>query len=155
MKKILHLLSFFVFALPILAQQEEARKIDEFESIQCDDYLARMDAFQNQLKDDPTAKGYILIYEGKIVKYNKGKIHFVLPHLGEAKSYERTMIRRMAFRRFDKERIVFVEAGFRENLMVEFWLVPQGAKSPNPTPTLKKMKYQKGKPIDFCDGDVV
>jgi len=143
------------FAFSISAQEKEARKVDEFESVNCDDYLARMDNFQIELSNDPTAKGYILIYEGKIPKNSKGKFIFVFPHSGEAKSYKKTMIRRMAFRKYDRQRIVFIEAGFREKLTVEFWLVPAGAEPPKPTPTLKKIKYRKGEPIDFCGDDSV
>ncbi len=53
------------------------------------------------------------------------------------------------------EKIVFIEAGFREKLTIEFWLVPLGAEPPKPNPTLKKMKYQKGKPLDLCSSGVI
>lgn len=145
----------FCILFCVSAFSQEAQKIDEFDSFNCEEYLARMDNFQNVLNNNPSAKGYILIYEGKLAKYDRGKIYYVFPHFGEAKSYKRTMIRRMAFRKFDKARIVFVEAGFREKLTVEFWLVPPGSEQPQPTPTLTKMRYRKGKPQDFCGNDEI
>lgn len=146
---------FFTFIFCVSGFSQEARKIDEFGSVSCDEYLNRMDNFQIELSNEPTAKGYILIYEGNLTRYKKGKTYLVLPHFNEAESYKRTIIRRMAFRGFGKEKIVFVKAGFREKLTVEFWLVPLGAEPPKPTPSLKKMKYQKGKPLDFCGDDTV
>lgn len=152
---ILIFLLLLPFAFSVSAQTDEARKVDEFESVNCDDYLARMDNFQIELSNNPTAKGYILIYEGKIPRQTNTRFIFVSPHSGEAKAYEKTMIRRMTFRKYDRQKIVFVEAGFREKLTVEFWVVPSNAEPPKPIPTLKKMKYQKGKPKDFCGNDLV
>lgn len=136
------------------AQTEEAVKVDEFENPMCEDYLARMDSFQVQLHNVPNSKGYILIYEGKLTARKKGKTYYVSPHVGEAKSYKQTIIRRLALRGFDKEKIVFVEAGFREHLTLEFWIVPIGAEPPEARPTLKKIKYQKGKTINFCPSEL-
>ena len=51
-----------------------------------------------------------------------------------------------------QEKFVFVESGFLEDFKVELWNVPDGATPPKPTPTLKRMKYRKGKPVGFCLG---
>lgn len=148
------LLCLVLFANSTLAQ--EARKIDEFYPIDCEDYLGRMDNFYFELQENPTAKGYFLIYEGKFRKYSDtaNKFHYVSPHFGEGKSYIKSIKRRLMFRRYSVEKMSFVEAGFREEFTIEFWLVPEGAKPPKPTPTLEKTKYRKGKPAGFCYGPV-
>ena len=139
----------------VSAFSQEAKKIDEFEITTCDDYWTRMGKFFGEIANEPNADGYILIYEGKLKKYKNGKTYYVLPHFGEAKSYKKSITNRMQFIRFDTNRLIFVDAGFREKMTVEFWLVIKEKEAPKPTPTLKKIKYQKGKTVDFCAGDIV
>jgi hypothetical protein len=55
------------------------------------------------------------------------------------------------FRRFPKEKVLFISGGFRENHTVELWVVPNGANPPKATPTLESMKYRKGKPVNMCE----
>lgn len=146
---LLILLSFVVF---VSAQSAEAEKIDEFTHEPCDAYLSRMDAAMDKAYKNPASTIYVLIYEGKEREYNfrKKKTKFVLPKVGSAKAKFESVKRYSSFRRFPTDRFSFIEAGFRENLSVEIWLVPAGAMPPKPTPTLKKMKYRKGKPAGFC-----
>lgn len=44
--------------------------------------------------------------------------------------------RAIDFMRIDRSRIKIVDGGFREEMMVEIYLVPAGVESPKPTPTL-------------------
>lgn len=130
---------------------QAARKIDEFGKIYCDDFLARKDDFAFLLYGEPTSIGYILVYEGKYnLRKNETQTQVVLPLIGEAKAYINTMKKRFKVSGFPLERLIFVNAGFRENFTLEFWIVPLGAKPPMPTPKLKKMKHRKGKAGDFC-----
>ena len=133
---------------------QEAIKENEIVNITCEDFLSRKDNLRMWLNEDPNAISYILVYEGKINYYNSkhDKSYSVYPHFGEAKEYIRTMKKWMTFSRFPLDKVVFVNAGFREKLTVEFWFVPNGATPPKPKPTLTKMKYRKGKPVSFCDG---
>src|SRR5687768_6522587 len=141
---------FFVFN--VSAQDKESRKIDEFENIPCDEYLMRVDAAMVEAHNNPFSTIYVLIYEGKELKYNsrKNKTESVFPNFGSAKAKIRSIEKYLSIRKFPAERFEFVKAGFRENLTVEIWLVPVGATSPKPTPTLTKMKYRKGKATGFC-----
>ena len=53
----------------------------------------------------------------------------------------------MIFVKQDLGRIVWVNGGYRENLTTEFWIVPNNADAPKPTPTVKEkeIKFKRGK----------
>ncbi len=142
------ILSSFIFA-------QETQKNDEFEYISCEDYLSKMFGLVNFLKENPNSKAYLLVYEGKETQYNfkKKKVETLRPAYGMAKIRIRSIQSRFVYLGENLlKQIVFVEAGFRENFMIEVWSVPLGAEPPKPTPTLKKMRYRKGKPQGFCYG---
>lgn len=156
MKKII-LTLVFGSLLSISGLSQEARKIDEFGSVQCEDYLARMDNVIVELGNNPSSRIYVFVYEGKTqrYKYRNGEdftIESVLPQYALAKAKINSMKKLLSVRKVPIENFVLVSGGFRENFTVEFWLVPAGAKQPEPTPTLTKMRYRKGKPYGFCLG---
>ena len=151
MKIILTALLFCVlFCFSVFSQ--DAQKVDEFGSIQCDDYLARMDNMIIQAKNNVNSRIYVLIYEGKETNYNyrKNKDELVFPTFGSAKAKINSIKKLLKQHKYFDDRFLFVEAGFREEYSVEIWLVPDGANPPEPSPTLKKMKYRKGKARGFC-----
>jgi hypothetical protein len=139
-----------LFSISVLCQSTE--KVDEFENITCDDYLARMDHAIYVASENPASTIYFLIYEGKEPQWSaqKKKSEFLYPHWDSANAKIRSMKKYIATRRASINRFKFVKAGFRKRLTVEIWLVPVGASIPAPTPTLTKMKYRKGKATGFC-----
>ena len=147
-----------LFALPVFGQTEAARKIDEFWNVPCDEYLARADAMINEQVNNPGALIYVFIYEGKEKRpfYKNGKFvdysKFVLPQYGLAKARIESMKNYLKLRKIPLENYSFANGGFREEFWVEIWLAPPGAEVPKPMPTLKKMKYRKGKSKGFCLG---
>jgi hypothetical protein len=146
------LILLFCILCSVPAFSQESQKIDEFENIPCDDYLARMDYAMVKASDNPSSTIYVLIYEGRELKYNsrKNKNELVYPNFGSAKAKISSMKKYVASREFPVERFTFVNAGFRKNLAVEIWLRSTGETPPKPTPTLTKMKYRKGKASGFC-----
>lgn len=122
---------------------QEAQKIDDFENLICDDYLTRMHRVIDEIDDVSNSKIYFLVYEGKEFGF--------YPRQGLAKAKIEsikeliTKVRQMTLDKF-----IFVNAGFRENAKTEIWLVPTGATPPKPTPTVKKMKYRKGRAKGYC-----
>ena len=137
-----------IFCSSVFAQS--AVKLDEFSAVNCDDYLARMDNVISEAQKNPTAKVHVFFYEGSSRTYY-GKKEKALPVRGSVKAKTASMKKYIALRRgFSTDRFVFVEAGFREEELTQFWLVPKGIESPKPAPTLKKMKYRKGKAYGFC-----
>jgi hypothetical protein len=148
------LLTFF--ALSVFGQTGEARKIDEFGVIPCDEYLARADAMIVVQANNPGAMMYVFIYEGKEKRavYRNGKFvdysKSVLPQYGLAKARIESMKKYLTRKKIPLENYVFANGGFREDFWVEIWLVPAGAEPPTPTPTVKKFKFRKGKASGFC-----
>lgn len=138
----------------VAAFSQKAEKIDEFTNLTCEEYLSRMDGAISAARNNPSATVYVLIYEGKEQRYNSRQKKFVpiSPAYGLAKAQIKTIKEYLKRDKSLNERFSFVEAGFRENSTVEIWLVPAGRTPPEPTPTLKKMKYRKGKAKGFCTG---
>ena len=153
-KLLLSLLTFFSFVVFVSAQTNGVGKIDEFNNLPCDEYLSRFDAALQKAYENPASTVYILIYEGKESKFDskKKKFKLVLPRFGSAKAKIVSMRNYLLVRNFSADRFSFIETGLREELTVEFWLVPSGATPPKLSPTLKKIKYQKGKAHGFCIG---
>lgn len=130
---------------------QEAQKVDELPNSSCADITIRSSHFFDEIKKREDSKGYIIVYNGKLLKplYNKEN-KSIQPHFDEAKAEINNIKSRINFFKFDAKKLVFVEGGLRENFTIEFWIVPNNANSPNLTPTLKKMKFRKGKPKGFC-----
>ena len=151
-KSLFVLLILFSFAAIGSAQTIEAAKVDEFGTIVCDHLQGRLDYFFGQvMNESKTAKGYIIVYEGKAISYkNHSKI--LNPPRGQAESWIKTAKNQMKFRVIDDGKIIFIKGGFRDNFAVEFWIVPTEATPPKASPTLEKMKYRKGKATDICEG---
>jgi hypothetical protein len=103
-----------------------ARKLDEYGVIFLGDEKARLDHAYEEMRNDPTAQGYLICYGGRRSR------------AGEA---ERRCYRAREYlvptRGIDASRVVLVDGGLREVPATEFWLVPSGAEPPQATPTVK------------------
>ena len=146
------ILTILLLSLFSCAFAQEARKVDEFGEIICDEYLYRMEIITNESKDS-NGKIYIIIYEGKLSKRINpfsDKIIKVYPQRGLAKAQIKSMKEFLKVRDIQADKFVFIEGGFRETTYLEAWYVPNGAVPPKPTPTIKKMSYSSGKPKGYC-----
>lgn len=150
--------SIFLFVLFVsgsaLAQSKVPTRFEEFVSISCEAYLASMDNAMNVARNDPQAKIYVFVYEGKYTRWvpdgrGDGRTMTFNPEIGMAKSRIRSMEERVR-RWADLSQFVFVAAGYRKEATVAMWLVPVGAEPPSPSPTLKKITFRKRKPSGFC-----
>ena len=100
-------------------------KFDEFGDINCEDELARLDNFSIQLQSDPNLQGYIVIYGGRRGRRN------------EAKARAARMKYYLVHNRvLNRNRVITLDGGFRENLMGELWLARRGDAAPTPSPTV-------------------
>lgn len=97
------------------------RRFDEFPAIARNDEKARLDNYAIELQNDPTATAYVVVYPGQ-----RGKTGEVQQHITRVVDYLANS------RGIDKNRIVSVIGPTRSDLMVDLWLVPQGAKRPIP-----------------------
>ena len=128
---------------------EEARLFDRFENIYCEDEKARLDNFVNQLRDQQLAIGYIVFYGG--LEYGReygrpGRIRLPRRNEAEARASRLKPYIVNGWPDLDPRRIIVVNGGYRKTWQAELWVVPNGAKPPVPTPTLKpeQVKFRKG-----------
>ena len=108
-------------------KKAEARKLDEYGKLLLKEENERLDKFTMELQMDPTAQAYIIAYGGR------------LSRAGDAqKLADKAKVYLVTRRGVDRDRIVTIDGGHREQPAVELWLVPSRASLPKPTPTVKK-----------------
>jgi hypothetical protein len=97
------------------------RKFDEFPDISRNDEKARLDNYVIELQNDPTATAYVLVYPARSRKTTDAQKHSsrIIDYLVNSRG-------------IDARRIVTMVGGAREELKVELWIAPQGAKPPSP-----------------------
>jgi len=104
---------------------EQTRRLDEFGDITCEDELARLDYFTNELLSDADARGYLIVYGGRCGRRNEAQAR-----AARMKFY---LVRN---RGLDAKRIVTLIGGYREELTTEMWVLRRGEPAPVPTPTV-------------------
>jgi outer membrane protein OmpA-like peptidoglycan-associated protein len=92
---------------------------------------ARLDNFAASLSYVPTASAWILAYGGR-----RGRRHEAQTQADHVKNYL------VKSRGIDPSRIVTVDAGYREKLTVELWVVPAGAVPPAASPNVDPSEVQ-------------
>ena len=102
------------------------REFDTCCSCSYDDQKARLDNLAVELQNDPTTTTYIFAYGGRTSTVGQAD-----RLLARARDYL------VSQRGIDNARIVLANGGFREEDCVEVWIVPQGAKPPQASPTVQ------------------
>lgn len=100
-------------------------KSDSYGLLPIKEEKARLEKFATALRNQPGAQGYILFYGGRTG--SKGEAKAIAE---PAKAYL------LMDDDIHPDRIVMVDGGFRETLTIDLWVVPAGAISPKPTPTV-------------------
>lgn len=100
-------------------------KLDEYGNIKFVDEKARLDNYIIELRNDPTAQGYLICYGGR-----RGYADEAVRRCERAKGYL------SGVRGIAPGRLVIVDGGFREELTVKIVVVPAGATPPAPSPTV-------------------
>ncbi len=95
----------------------KAVKIDEFGEANCEDFWARFDNFFNELQNDPTSTGNLIIY-GKKNSLSKSLL------------YEKLTNGILRFRNLDPSRLVIIRGRENDAIHIEFWKVSAGAEKP-------------------------
>lgn len=107
------------------------RKFDEYSNIPFSDEKARLDNFAIYLQREPKLVGYIITYAARRA------------HADEAKAQaERAKNYLVNVRGIERERIVTIDGGHRENLEVELYILPRGVPAPTPYPTVAPSEVQ-------------
>ncbi len=108
------------------AQDDAARKLDEFTKPNWEGAMAHLDNLTIMLQNDPVALGVVFVYGGQRRRRN------------EADAYSNCMKDYLVRRRaVDVNRLVFINGGYRQDFSVEFWLARDRAQIPKATPTIK------------------
>ena len=90
-----------------------------------------LDNFAIMLMDEQNRKGYIIAYAGKRAR------------VGEAKARaERAKNYLVNVRRFEAGRLNAIDGGYREEAIVELYVIPQGGCAPTPLPTVDPRDVQ-------------
>ncbi|HKS40956.1 MAG TPA: hypothetical protein VJX74_10125 [Blastocatellia bacterium] len=145
-RKVLLLLIIAVLAENMVAASQagdSARKVDEYGDIAFESEKPRLDNFAIELKSDPNAVGYLIVYAGRRAVKGIAKTRAL-----RAKNY---LVKK---RRLPSNRIVWVDGGYREDLSTEMHIAPRGATAPSASPSVdpsevqfvKATKAKKGKP---------
>jgi len=111
-----------------------AREFDECNNCTFDDQKARLDNLAVELQNDPTTRAHIIAYGGRMSPV--GQVERLM---SRAREYLVTQ------RGIDASRLVVVNGGFREDDSVELWVVPSGATTPQPTPTVQAGEIKRRK----------
>lgn len=101
-----------------------------------------LEEFREKLLKEPDTKAYIIAYGGR--EDNPGKAR---RYALRAKNWL------VQWRGTDARRIVALDGGRREEFVVELWLVPSGARPPEPAPTLN-VQDDSGDNILYDEFDV-
>lgn len=109
-----------------IVERVASRKVDEYGNLSFPDERARLDQFAEELQNEPTAQGYILVYAGR---------HS--PRVEPKRAGERARNYLVRERGITASRIVAVDGGRKQERMVELFIVPAGAAPPTASPTGK------------------
>jgi hypothetical protein len=101
------------------------RKVGEYVGPVLDDEKAQLANFAGELENESTSRGYLVCYGGRRNAANEAR-----RRCERARKYLADTSGVAA------DRLVMVDAGFREEPTVELWVVPPGAKPPESTPTV-------------------
>lgn len=131
-------LILLVFSAQVFAQQSSrSLKFDEFNDSQ-EIYFSleelslteRIKRFIAQIKKERGKKIYIIYYRARITNYfYQHKI---------SNWAERTKTEIIAGTKLTYEDVFVINGGYREENMIEYWIVPRSSEPPEPTPTFTK-----------------
>jgi len=103
------------------------RMFDSFRGISSDEEHRRLDRFATALRAEPATQGFIIAYGGRCSSRGEGQ-----RRADRSKNYL------VNTRNVDAQRLVNTNGGLRECVETELWIVPEGASSPQSSPTVER-----------------
>jgi hypothetical protein len=98
-------------------------KFDQYGDVGYCDETARLDNFFNQLQNEPTSKGYIIVYDARDTL--PGRVGRRLQRAINYLTYQRGLL---------PDRVAAIKGGYRRFTTIDLWVMPPGAEQPIPTP---------------------
>jgi hypothetical protein len=113
-----------------------SQKVEEYENLNCEDEMARLDFYAIDLQSKPQMQAYIIVYGGRFNR--RGEVQ---ARMARIKFYLTTN------RQIKAERLYIIHGGYRKDLTVELWLKSPDEPAPLATPTVrsKDVRFKKGK----------
>jgi len=122
------------------------RLVDTFGKLSAEDRSARFDVLLQEISRTPNSIGYVFLYCGRQCRY------------GEIEAHQRGIEIKIALRHFERDRIVVLNAGFRDRFETELWLAGEPGTAPRPRSTVNirfvdfaKPTKRMFEPYDCCD----
>ncbi|HEX8339184.1 MAG TPA: hypothetical protein VF621_20855 [Pyrinomonadaceae bacterium] len=109
--------------------------MDEYGPISSGDEKQRLNNFNEELQNDPSAQGYLVCYGGRRSRANEAQ-----------RRCDRALNLLVVSRGIDASRVVTVDGGFREKPAVELWGLPPGVTPPRATPTVDPEEVKPPRP---------
>lgn len=116
------------------------QKFDEWGDINCESEMAHLDNLAVQLQQSPDARAVMIFYGGRMFQ---GK----LPRRGEAAARAARLKPYLVSRRgIPADHVQMIDGGYRDEFVIEVFVVPAGASMPTATSTVsaKEIKFRKG-----------
>ena len=110
---------------PVVGQSSPATKFDSYNYLVTgDDEAARLEAFVEALRTNPSVIGYLIGYNATTTPPGvlRRRLYGDKRYLIEARGVE-------------PNRLVLIEGGYRGKVTTEIWLAPKGSPAPTPSPT--------------------
>ena len=104
----------------------------EFEVLEWDEVVTRLDNFFPELGSKPDSEWHIIVYGGQ--SRRRGEAEALAACINDHAFNRRSFV----FGRYgvSPNQVKVVPGGCRENVSLEFWLVPRGERVPSTTPTI-------------------
>jgi hypothetical protein len=112
----------FCLLIGINAPADTARKFDEYTNLPFSDEKARLDNVAIQLQHEPSTVAWYFIFAGTESCAGEARLRAI-----RAKNY---IVKKHGI---PADRIIWVDEGYRENLLVEIWVMPRSRGKPYPT----------------------
>lgn len=125
----------FCLLIGINALGDSARKFDEYADLPYSDEKARLDNVAIQLQQEPGTVAWYFIFAGTKSCAGEARLRAI-----RAKNY---IVKKHGVQ---ADRIMWVDEGYRENLLVEIWVMPRGRGKPYPSnASLNRSEVRVGK----------
>lgn len=109
---------------PLVITNSAITLVDQFGIMNAEDRSGRFDLLFAQIMQSPGSMGYVFLYCGKKCRY------------GEIEAHQRGIEIKIGMRRFDRNRLVVMNAGFRETFETELWIATGENVVPKPRSTV-------------------